>query len=317
MEELLNRLRSGDVRGLARAITGVVERERGAETLLRAAYAHTGHARVVGLTGPPGSGKSTLVDALARRYRAAGETLGIVAVDPTSPFTGGAILGDRIRMQAHHNDPGIFIRSLATRGALGGLAQAASEVVALLDASGKDRILVETVGVGQDEVDIIQLADVTVVVLVPGMGDEVQAIKAGLMEIADVFVINKSERGPERLEQEIQAMLALAPGGGAEAWRPPIVKTIATSGEGVESLQGAIAQRLEWLESHGGLTRHRARQWQQRLRQLARDRLAERLLAPLLTEERLAVAAEAIASEGADPYAAVDALIDKAILAQR
>ncbi|HVA62839.1 MAG TPA: methylmalonyl Co-A mutase-associated GTPase MeaB [Terriglobales bacterium] len=317
METLLNRLRAGDVRGLARAITGVVERERGAEALLRAAYAHTGHARVVGLTGPPGSGKSTLVDALARRYRAAGETLGIVAVDPTSPFTGGAILGDRIRMQAHHNDPGIFIRSLATRGALGGLAQAASEVVALLDASGKDRILVETVGVGQDEVDIIQLADVTVVVLVPGMGDEVQAIKAGLMEIADVFVINKAERGPERLEQEIQAMLALAPSGGGEAWRPPIVKTVATSGEGVENLQAAIAQRLEWLESHGGLTRHRARQWQQRLRQLARDRLAERLLAPLLTEERLAEAAEAIAREGADPYAAVDALIDKAILAQR
>ncbi len=317
MEELLSRLRAGDARGLARAITSVVEREAGAEALLRAAYPHTGRARVVGLTGPPGSGKSTLVDALARRYRAAGETVGIVAVDPTSPFTGGAILGDRIRMQAHHNDAGIFIRSLATRGALGGLAQAASEVVALLDASGKDRILVETVGVGQDEVDIIQLADVTVVVLVPGMGDEVQAIKAGLMEIADVFVINKSDRGPERLEQEIQAMLALAPAAGGEAWRPPIVKTVATSGEGVDSLQTAIAQRLAWLEGHGGLVGHRAQQWRQRLRQLARDRLAERLLAPLLTEERLAQAAEAIAGQGADPYSAVDAMIERAIVAQR
>ncbi|MGH9482779.1 MAG: methylmalonyl Co-A mutase-associated GTPase MeaB [Terriglobales bacterium] len=314
MADPLSRLRSGDARSLARAITMAVEQAPGAEALLRAAFPLTGQARVVGLTGPPGSGKSTLVDALARRYRAAGETLGIVAVDPTSPFTGGAILGDRIRMQAHHNDPGIFIRSLATRGALGGLAQAASDVVALLDAAGKQRILVETVGVGQDEVDIIQLADVTVVVLMPGMGDEVQAIKAGLMEIADVFVINKADRGPERLEQEINAMLALAPrGDGAERWRPPIVRTVATSGEGLAELEAAIAQRFEWLERHGGLAHHRARQWQLRLRQFARDRLAERLLAPWLTEERLHDLAESITARGANPYDAVDGLIAAAL----
>jgi LAO/AO transport system kinase len=312
--EFLENLRSGDSRFLARALSAVVERAPGAEGLLRAIYPATGHALVVGLTGPPGSGKSTLVDGLARAYRLRGETLGVVAVDPTSPFTGGAILGDRIRMQAHHADPGIFIRSLATRGALGGLAQSASDVVAVLDAAGKDRILVETVGVGQDEVDIIQLADVTVVVLVPGMGDEVQAIKAGLMEIADVFVINKCDRGPEKLEQEIKAMLALAPSGAeADAWGPPVVKTVATQGEGIEGLTTVIAERVAWIEAHGGLARHRARQWQQRLRQFARDRLAQRLLDPWLTEERVERLAESIATHGTDPYTAVDALIQQAL----
>ncbi|MGH9394308.1 MAG: methylmalonyl Co-A mutase-associated GTPase MeaB, partial [Terriglobales bacterium] len=296
----------------------VVERAPDSEALLRAAYRHAGRARVLGVTGPPGSGKSTLVDALARRYRAASQTVGIVAVDPTSPFTGGAILGDRIRMQAHHADPGIFIRSLATRGALGGLAQAAADVVALLDAAGRERILVETVGVGQDEVDIIQLADVTVVVLVPGMGDEVQAIKAGLMEIADIFVINKSERGPERLEQELKSMLSLAPrSDAAEPWRPPIVRTVATAATGVENLDAAIAQRFDWLERHGGLALHRARQWQQRLRQLARDGLAEGFLASLLSDERRAAVAAAIARDGADPFAAVDALIAEALASPR
>src|SRR6185312_9006103 len=212
--DLVLRLRAGDPRLLARTITAVVEARGGggqAEALLRTLLPCTGGARVIGLTGPPGSGKSTLADVLPRRYRAAGETVGIVAVDPSSPFSGGAILGDRIRMREHHADSGLFIRSLATRGNLGGLAEAAGAVVAVLDASGKQRILVETVGVGQDEVDVVHLADVTVVVLVPGMGDAVQAIKAGLMEIADVFVINKSDRGPERLEQEIKAMLGLAP----------------------------------------------------------------------------------------------------------
>ncbi len=307
-------LRWDDPRWLARAISAVVEGEPAAEPLLRTAYAAGGRARTVGLTGPPGSGKSTLVDALARLYRKSGEQLGIVAVDPTSPFTGGAILGDRIRMQAHHADPGIFIRSLATRGALGGLAAAAGGVVALLDAAGKDRILVETVGVGQDEVDVIQLVDVTVVVLVPGMGDEVQAIKAGLMEIADIFVINKADRGPDRLEQEIKGMLGLAPNAhAADAWRPPIVKTVATEAAGVPELAAAVAQRLEWLESHGGLAAHRAAQWQQRLRQLARDRLAARLLDPLLDDARVAAAAGDVVAHLADPYSLVDAWIAAAL----
>ncbi|HET9783637.1 MAG TPA: methylmalonyl Co-A mutase-associated GTPase MeaB [Terriglobales bacterium] len=312
MAGVAEKLQSGDVRWLARAITAAVEQAPEAEALLRAAYPHTGRALVVGLTGAPGAGKSTLADGLAKAYRAAGETVGIVAVDPTSPFTGGAILGDRIRMQELHSDPGVFIRSLATRGAMGGLATAASEVVALLDAAGKDRILVETVGVGQDEVDIIKLADVTVVVLVPGMGDAVQTLKAGLMEIADIFVVNKADRGPERLEQELRAMLALAPHG-REDWRPPILKTVATSASGVAELQQAIATRLEWMEAHGGLRQFRARQWEERLRQFARQRLADRLLTPLLSEERLRGLARRVIEHGTDPFTAVDEVIAEAL----
>lgn len=314
--DFIKQLQSGDPRWLARAITSVVEHGPEAEDLLRAALAAGGHARVIGLTGAPGSGKSTLADALARAYRTAGETLGIVAIDPTSPFSGGAILGDRIRMQAHHGDPGIFIRSLATRGALGGLAAAASDVVALLDASGKDRILVETVGVGQDEVDIIKLADVTVVVLVPGMGDAVQTLKAGIMEIADIFVINKADRGPERLEQEIRSMLALAVQTGStgkDAWRPPVVRTIATEGTGIADLQAAIAQRLGWMEANGGLDHFRALQWAERLRQFARERLADKLLTPLLSPTRLNVLADSVARHKTDPYTAVDSLIAEAL----
>ncbi|MGH9467265.1 MAG: methylmalonyl Co-A mutase-associated GTPase MeaB [Terriglobales bacterium] len=316
MPVLEDKLRSGDSRWLARAISAVVEHSPGADALLRAAQAQSGRARVVGLTGAPGSGKSTLCDGLARAYRQSGETVGVVAVDPTSPFSGGAILGDRIRMQAHHGDPGIFIRSLATRGALGGLAAAAHDVVTLLDASGKDRILVETVGVGQDEVDIVKLADVTVVVLVPGMGDGVQALKAGIMEIADIFVVNKADRGPERLEQEIRSMLALAASVGEKAkdqWRPPIVRTVAPDGTGIADLQKAITARLEWMDAHGGLEHFRAQQWIGRLRQLARERLADRVLAPVLDEHRLHALAEAIAAHRADPYTAVDALIAEAL----
>lgn len=312
MAGIAEKLQSGDARWLARAITAVVEQSPEAEAILRAAYPHTGRAVVVGLTGAPGAGKSTLADQLAKAYRAAGETVGIVAVDPTSPFTGGAILGDRIRMQELHSDAGVFMRSLATRGSMGGLATAASEVVALLDAAGKDRILVETVGVGQDEVDIIKLADVTVVVLVPGMGDAVQTLKAGLMEIADVFVINKADRGPERLEQELRAMLALAPHG-SDTWRPPIVKTVATSGSGMAEVQQAIAARLDWMQAHGGLRQFRARQWEERLRQFARQRLADRLLAPLLSEERLRRLAARVAEHGTDPFAAVDEVIAEAL----
>src|SRR5881275_2982520 len=195
----VERIRSGDVRALARAISSIENSDAQSLELLKAIFPHSGRARLLGLTGSPGAGKSTLVDQLAREYRKQGKTVGIIAVDPTSPYTGGAILGDRIRMQAHHADQGIFIRSMATRGALGGLARATADVATVLDASGKNIVLVETVGVGQDEIDIVRLADVTVVILVPGMGDDVQTIKAGIMEIADVFVINKVDHdGAER-----------------------------------------------------------------------------------------------------------------------
>ena len=238
MQAWIEPLRSGDVRALARAISAVENRSPGWSDLLKALFPHSGRARVIGLTGAPGAGKSTLVDHLARYYRKQNHSVGIVAVDPTSPYTGGAILGDRIRMQEHFADPGIYIRSMATRGSLGGLARTTADVTTVLDASGRDIILVETVGVGQDEIDIVRLADITVVILVPGMGDDVQTIKAGIMEIADIFVINKSDReGAERVEREIRALQSLATRN--DGWTPPIVKTVASDGTGVPALGGS------------------------------------------------------------------------------
>jgi LAO/AO transport system kinase len=232
------KIREGDARALARAATAVENGAGEARTLLTELAPWAGRARVVGITGPPGAGKSTLVDAMAAALRARGKTVAVLAVDPSSRSTGGAILGDRIRMQRHHADPGIFIRSMATRGSTGGLARATADLVTLMDAAGRDWVIVETVGVGQDEVEIAGLAGTTVVVLVPGMGDDVQAIKAGIMEIADVFAINKSDRpDAERVEREVRAMLALADEG---APRPAIVRTVATDGAGIDELLNAI-----------------------------------------------------------------------------
>ena len=229
IQPLVDQVRAGDPRALARAISTVEDRTPGWSELLKAFFPHSGHARILGLTGPPGAGKSTLVDQLARHYRKENQTVGIIAVDPTSPYTGGAILGDRIRMQEHFSDPGIYIRSMATRGSLGGLARTTADVATVLDASGRDLVMIETVGVGQDEVDIVRLANVTIVILVPGMGDDVQTIKAGIMEIADIFVINKSDReGAERVEREIRALQSLAIR--SDNWTPPIVKTVASEG---------------------------------------------------------------------------------------
>ncbi|HET8645898.1 MAG TPA: methylmalonyl Co-A mutase-associated GTPase MeaB, partial [Vicinamibacteria bacterium] len=229
---------------MARAITAVENGRPEAAPLLSALFPHAGGALVVGVTGPPGAGKSTLVDRMTARLRADGKTVGVVAVDPTSPFTGGAILGDRIRMQAHATDDGVFIRSMATRGHLGGLAAATGHVLTVLSAAGKDVLLVETVGVGQDEVEIVGTADVSVVVLVPGLGDEVQALKAGIMEIADVYVINKADRdGPGRLAAAIEGMLDLS----AAGWRPPVVSTVASRGEGIAGLAEAISRHEEHL----------------------------------------------------------------------
>ena len=245
---LIDSIRSGDPRSLARAISTVENRTPGWSDLLKALFPHTGKARVIGMTGAPGAGKSTLVDHLARHYRKHDRTVGIIAVDPTSPYTGGAILGDRIRMQDHFADPGIYIRSMATRGSLGGLARTTADVATVLDASGRDVILIETVGVGQDEVDIVRLADITVVILVPGMGDDVQTIKAGIMEIADIFVINKSDReGAERVEREIRALQSLAVR--RDGWTPPIVKTVASEGKGVQELAAAIVEYEAYLQN--------------------------------------------------------------------
>jgi LAO/AO transport system kinase len=306
----IDSLLSGDVRVLARAISTVENRRPGWSDLLKAVFPHSGHARVVGLTGPPGAGKSTLVDQLARHYRTENRTVGIIAVDPTSPYTGGAILGDRIRMQDHFADPGIYIRSMATRGSLGGLARTTADVATVLDASGRDMILIETVGVGQDEVDIVRLADITVVILVPGMGDDVQTIKAGIMEIADIFVINKSDRdGAERVEREIRALQSLATRN--DGWTPPIVKTVASEAEGVQELAAAVADYESYLQKENRSLKKSIENWQQRLVEMLRDAMLEKARAQMNNGNLKRLAAE-VAEHKRDPYTLVEEIAAKA-----
>ncbi len=309
-KDLTKHLRSGDPRALARAISQVENHTPGWIELLKELFPHTGKALTIGLTGAPGAGKSTLVDQLAKQYRAPQrKNVGIIAVDPTSPFTGGAILGDRIRMQQHFSDPGIYIRSMATRGSLGGLARTTADVALVLDAAGKDVVMIETVGVGQDEVDIVRLADVTVVILVPGMGDDVQTIKAGIMEIADVFVINKVDHeGAERVEREIRAMQSLS--SRPDGWTPPIVKTVATEGNGIPELAGAIEAYQSHMQRQGLLERRRVENWEARLTEMLRDSLLQRANAALAEGELARLAAE-IAEHRRDPYSVVEQIADR------
>ncbi len=306
----VERIRAGDLRALARAISSIEDHAPESVELLKALFPHSGKARVLGLTGAPGSGKSTLVDQLAREYRKQGRTIGIIAVDPTSPYTGGAILGDRIRMQAHHADSGIYIRSMATRGFLGGLARATADVATVLDASGKDLILVETVGVGQDEVDIVRLADATIVILVPGMGDDVQSIKAGIMEIADVFVINKSDReGAERVEREILALQTLA--ARPDKWSPPVVKTVATEGAGIPELVAAIGEHEEYLRKENLALKKKIGNWRERLVEMLRESLLERVLTEQLNDGQVAKYAAEVAEGKRDPYSLVEEIVHR------
>lgn len=306
----IKQLRSGDVRTLARAISAVENRAPGWSELLKALFQHSGKARVLGLTGPPGAGKSTLVDQLARYYRKHNRTVGIIAVDPTSPYTGGAILGDRIRMQEHFSDAGIYIRSMATRGSLGGLARTTADVTTVLDASGRDLIMIETVGVGQDEVDIVRLADVTILILVPGMGDDVQTIKAGIMEIADIFVINKSDRdGAEHVEREIRTLQSLATR--HDGWTPPIVKTVASQGVGIEELAAAIAGYEAYLQKQNLALKRSVENWQERLVEMLRDTMLEKARAQLADGNLARLAAE-VAEHKRDPYTLVEEIATKA-----
>ena len=279
--------------------------------LLKALFPQTGHARILGLTGAPGAGKSTLVDQLAKHYRKENCTVGIIAVDPTSPYTGGAILGDRIRMQDHFSDPGIYIRSMATRGSLGGLARATSDVATVMDASGRDLIMIETVGVGQDEVDIVRLAEVTIVILVPGMGDDVQSIKAGIMEIADIFVINKSDHeGAERVEREIRALQSLAIR--SDHWTPPIVKTVASNGTGISELVAAIAEYEEYLKKENLVLQHSIENWQERLIEMLRDALLEKAHEKI-EDGNLARYAAEVAAHKRDPYTLIEEIAGKIV----
>ena len=304
-------VRRGDVRALARAISAIENHDRQAEALLEQLFPFTGGAFLLGVTGAPGTGKSTLVDRLAAAYRATGRSVGIIAVDPSSPYTGGALLGDRIRMQGHAGDAGVFIRSMATRGFLGGLAQATADVALLLDASGKQMVILETVGVGQDEVDIVRLADCTLVLVVPGLGDEVQSMKAGLMEVADIFVLNKAERdGADRLQQQIEAMLELAPARGGS--KPPVLRTTATEGTGVPQLIEAI----ETFRTHGERTADRrsraVERWKQRLHALLGEHLLERAVEKSGGEGALESLARDVAERRVNPYAAVREIATRA-----
>jgi len=308
---LAARVLAGDPRAAARAISLVEDESPAGAALVRDIFSHTGRAYLTGVTGAPGAGKSTLVDRLIGELRRSGRTVGVVAVDPTSPFSGGAILGDRVRMQAHVADPGVFIRSMATRGHLGGLARATAEAALVLDAAGRDIVLIETVGVGQDEVDIVRTADVSIVVLVPGAGDDVQALKAGIMEIADIFVVNKADReGADRTVASIEAMLSLESFEGGR-WRPPIVKTEATTGKGIAELAAAI----ERFRAHTAATlgeRRRARA-EFRVKELLAHRFVRHVMERVLAAGEFEALLDRIAARETDPYSVADGIVVRAI----
>ncbi len=310
IREIISNLSLNQPRAIARAITLVENGGDGAAELMKVVFPKTGRATVIGITGSPGAGKSSLVDKLALFYKNAGDKVGIVCIDPSSPFSGGAILGDRIRMATLGLDKNVFIRSMATRGNLGGLSRSTVDAVAILDAAGFDKVIVETVGVGQDEVEIVKTADVSVVVLVPGMGDDIQAIKAGIMEIGDVFVINKADReGVLRTQKELEALLGLAHR--PDLWNPPIVKTIATESKGIEELSAAITSYFEFqkTESSGAVRKTAIARW--RLTELVQERLLSDLLKRNGTLQMLEKLAEQIAAKQTDPYSAVEQILSK------
>jgi LAO/AO transport system kinase len=306
-QPLIDRVVAGEPNAVARAISRVEDGSADSSELMRQIFPRTGRALIIGITGPPGAGKSSLVDKLAAFYRKGGERVGIIAVDPSSPFSGGAILGDRIRMQALSLDQGVFIRSMATRGNMGGLARSTVEAVAILDAAGFEKIIVETVGVGQDEIEIAKTADVCVVVLVPGMGDDVQTMKAGIMEIGDVLVINKADRdGVLRTEKELESLLSFA---APAEWQPPIVKTVAIESKGIEELASAIERSREFQKTAPGSAARRQSIARWRILELLRERLVAQTLAGNFVSEKLDRLAAEVASKKRDPYSAVDELL--------
>ena len=304
----IDRIAAGEPNAVARAISKVEDGAADAADLMRQIFPRTGRALIIGITGAPGAGKSSLVDKLAGFYRKKGERVGVIAVDPSSPFSGGAILGDRIRMQELGLDKNVFIRSMATRGNLGGLARATVDAAAILDAAGYGKIIVETVGVGQDEVEIVKTADICVVVLVPGMGDDVQTMKAGIMEIGDIFVVNKADReGVLRTEKELQSLLSIAPR--EDQWEAPIVKTVATENKGIEDLAEAIERAHQAQKASPALGERRQAIARWRILELLRERLVNETLEGDAAAAKLEELAQAVASKKRDPYSVVDELL--------
>ncbi|NJE85714.1 methylmalonyl Co-A mutase-associated GTPase MeaB [Thermococcus sp. CX2] len=314
IDELIERMLNGDKRATARLITLVENDEEKAREIIKRIYPYTGNAYIVGITGPPGAGKSTLLDKLIRVAREEGKLVGVIAIDPTSPFTGGALLGDRIRMQRHSTDPGVFIRSMATRGSLGGLAKATSDAIKVLDAYGCDVIFVETVGVGQIEIDIVKTADTVVLVTVPGLGDDIQAIKAGLMEIADIFVINKADKeGADATYFELNLMLDLEKERWEKrGWRPPIIETVATTMKGIRDLWKAINDYMEFLEESGEIERKRKFRAEEEIKTIISGTIV-RKISERLNEDEVTALIDRIVRREMDPYSAADLVLEKAL----
>ncbi len=308
-QEFINRVLTGDSRAVARLVTLVENRSREAIPYLRELFGHTGRSFTVGITGAPGAGKSTLVDKLAESYRKEEKRVGIIAVDPTSPFTGGAILGDRIRMQSRSVDPGTFIRSMATRGHIGGLTSATADVLTIMDAAGFDVVLLETVGVGQGEVEVAKMAEVTIVILVPGMGDDIQAMKAGIMEIADIFVINKSDHpGADRTQAELKALLSMSTR--QDGWTPKIIRTIASDGQGVAECLEAVREYHSFISASKLRRDEKVRTQKERLLELACDRARQDLLNDHATAARIQELATLIADRKLDPFTAAEEVLN-------